>query len=49
MRAHAAEITGLEANRPMLAQVDKLSDDQLRTAFRSMDPLAGGTSSGNTR
>jgi hypothetical protein len=38
MKAHATEILGLEESRPMLLQVDKLSDDQLRAAFRSMDP-----------
>lgn len=40
MRAHAAAIEGLDPNKAMLLQVDKLTDDQLRQAFRSMDPLA---------
>ncbi|HSP16516.1 MAG TPA: hypothetical protein VLV78_17360 [Thermoanaerobaculia bacterium] len=40
MRAHQAEISGVDPSRPMLSQVDKLSDDQLREAFRSFDPLA---------
>ena len=40
MKAHAAEIRGLDRTRPMLMQVEKLTDEQLRAAFRSMDPLA---------
>jgi len=40
MREHAAQIAGLDASKPMLAQFDKLTDDQIRQAFRSMDPLA---------
>jgi hypothetical protein len=40
MRAHQAEIAGVDPSRPMLSQVDRLSDDQLREAFRSFDPLA---------
>ena len=41
MKAHAAEIAGLDPSRPMLLQVENLTDDQLRSAMRSMDPLAG--------
>jgi hypothetical protein len=40
MRDHRASIAGLDENTPMLLQADKLTDDQLRQAFRSMDPLA---------
>jgi hypothetical protein len=40
MHAHEAEIAGVDPSRPMLSQVDKLTDDQMREAFRSMDPLA---------
>src|SRR6266852_5644902 len=40
MRTHATSIAGLDIQKPMLVQVDKLTDDQLREAFRSMDPLA---------
>ncbi|HKO54474.1 MAG TPA: hypothetical protein VJ276_01270 [Thermoanaerobaculia bacterium] len=42
MKAHAAQIQGLDANAPLLPQLDKLTDEQLRAAFRSMDPLATG-------
>ncbi len=38
--AHAAEIRGFDLSRPALPQLDKLTDDQLRAAFRSMDRLA---------
>jgi hypothetical protein len=40
MRAHAREIAGLDAARPLLPQLDKLTDEQLRAAFVSQDPLA---------
>ena len=40
MRDHADRIVGIDTARPMLLQVDKLIDEQLRDAFRSMDPLA---------
>jgi hypothetical protein len=40
MRAHAGEIARLDASKPLLAQFDKLTDDQMRAAFRSMDALA---------
>ncbi len=39
MRAHAAEIAGFDAAAPTLPQLDRLTDDQLRAAFRSLDPL----------
>jgi hypothetical protein len=44
MRAHAEEIAALDRARPMLLQVDKLTDDQLRVSFRSIDPLAKAAS-----
>lgn len=44
MRAHAADIAGLDLAKPMLTQLDKLTDDQLREAFRSIDPLARAAS-----
>jgi len=42
MRTHASEISGLDAKQPFLPQLDKLTDDQIRAAFRSLDPLAHG-------
>lgn len=40
MRGHMAEIYRLDASRALLPQLPLLSEDQLRAAFRSMDPLA---------
>ena len=40
MDVHASEIKDLERTRPLLPQLDLLSGDQLRAAFRSIDPLA---------
>jgi hypothetical protein len=40
MDAHRAEIAGLDAARPLLPQFDKLNDDQMRAAMRTMDPWA---------
>jgi hypothetical protein len=40
MDENRAAIAGLEPNRPLLPQFDKLTDDQLRAAVRSMDPWA---------
>jgi len=40
MSAHAAEIAGLDRGKPLLPQLDKLTDDQLRAAASSMDPFA---------
>jgi len=40
MRTHASEIAGLDVSKPLLAQFDKLTDEQICAAFRSMDPLA---------
>jgi len=45
MRTHAAEIPGLDRDKPLLPQLDKLTDAQLREAFRSIDPLASGSQS----
>lgn len=40
MEGHADEIGGLDPDRPLLPQLDLLSDEQLRAVARSMDPLA---------
>jgi hypothetical protein len=40
MSAHSADMQGFDRSSPILPQLDKLTDDQLRAAFRSMDPLA---------
>jgi hypothetical protein len=40
MTAHAAEIPALDPSRPLLPQFDRLTDEQMREAFRSMDPWA---------
>ena len=40
MDEHAGDILGLDRERPLLPQLDLLTNDQLRAAFRSMDPLA---------
>jgi hypothetical protein len=40
MRAHAAEISGFDPRQPVLTQLPSLTDEQLRRAFRAMDPLA---------
>ena len=40
MEEHAGEIEGFERERPLLPQLTRLTDDQLRAAFRSLDPLA---------
>ncbi len=40
MRSHAEAIDGLDKSRPLLPQLPQLSDEQLRAAFRSMDPFA---------
>jgi hypothetical protein len=40
MAAHRAEIAGLEADAPLLPQLDKLTDEQLGAAARSLDPMA---------
>jgi hypothetical protein len=40
MSAHRTAIAGLDTALPLLPQLDKLSDEQLRDAARSMDPYA---------
>ena len=40
MKSHQVEIAGLDAKRPLLPQLDRLTDDQLRALARSMDPMA---------
>lgn len=40
IRVHATEIRGLDPSRPLLPQLPLLTEEQLRRAFRSMDPLA---------
>ena len=40
MKTHAAQINGLDASRPLMLQLDKLTDDQVRAAARAVDPLA---------
>ena len=40
MDEHREAIGGLDPERPLLPQLDLLTDDQLRVAFRSMDPWA---------
>ena len=42
MEDHGDEIEGLDPSRPLLPQLDLLSDEQLRAVARSMDPLADG-------
>jgi hypothetical protein len=40
MRGHSREIAGYDPKRPPLAQLDKLTDDQLRGVARGLDPIA---------
>lgn len=40
MRTHVADSRGVDASRPLLPQLDRLSDAQVRNAFVSLDPLA---------
>ena len=40
MRQHEDEIVNLDRTRPYLPQLDLLTDEQLRAAFRAMDPWA---------
>jgi len=39
MKGHAPEVRGLDRARPLLPQFDRLTDDQIRAVFASMDPL----------
>jgi hypothetical protein len=41
MKKHADEISKLDLDLPLLPQFDLLTDEQIRAAFRSMDPEAG--------
>jgi hypothetical protein len=40
MSAHESEIAHLDRTAPLLPQLPLLTGDQLRTAFRSLDPMA---------
>jgi hypothetical protein len=40
IRGHPGEIAGYDRRRPALAQLDKLSDAQLRLVARRLDPIA---------
>lgn len=40
MKRHQTEIAGLDPNRPVLPQLDRLTDDQLRAIMRGMDPMS---------
>ena len=40
IRGHPGEIAGFDPGRPPLAQIDRLSDSQLRAVARSLDPVA---------
>lgn len=42
MKKRADDIPKLAPDRPLLPQFDLLTDEQIRTAFRSMDPMAQG-------
>jgi hypothetical protein len=42
MEAHEEGIEGLDRKRPLLVQLDKLTEEQLRAAARSLDPMAAG-------
>jgi hypothetical protein len=44
MKAHSSEIQALDSSRPLLPQFDLLTDEQMREAFRSMDPWASSRS-----
>lgn len=40
LASHSADIPGLDVSHPLLPQLDKLTDDQLKAVMASMDPLA---------
>ena len=40
MEEHGDTIDNLDSEIPLLPQLDRLTDEQLREAFRSMDPMA---------
>jgi hypothetical protein len=43
MLANRSAIAGFDPAKRPLTQIDRLTDDQLRTAFRAMDPLAASS------
>ena len=43
MEANSSQIMGFDADVPVLAQFDKLTDGQIREIARSLDPLASAT------
>ena len=45
MEEHREAIAELDPDRPLLPQLDLLTDEQLQAAFRGMDPLATGQAS----
>ena len=38
MASHAGELEGVDRSRALLPQFDRLSDEQIRSAFRALDP-----------
>lgn len=48
MTAHRAEIAGLDARIPMIVQVGRLTDDQVRGLVRDADPWASERASGTS-
>jgi hypothetical protein len=40
IRRHSAQIAGFDPKAPPLAQLDKLTDAQLRAVARGLDPIA---------
>jgi hypothetical protein len=40
MDRHREEIDELDADRPLLPQLDRLTDGQLKKLFRQLDPLS---------
>lgn len=40
LAAHAAEVPGFDPSKPALAQLDRMTDDQIRAVARSLDPWA---------
>lgn len=40
MEGHRGEIAGFDTNRPTMPQLDKLTENQLRAAIKSFDPMA---------
>jgi hypothetical protein len=44
MQAHAQKIPAIDTSRPLLPQFDRLTNEQIREAYRSMDPWAAADS-----